>query len=363
MYWRVRAALVALLLTSFVAGSVAAAADEARPWTITSNGTAHAWTYLDLFADGSAYASLGTKLIYESGDSGTTWAPKPAPTDLREVTRMSFASSDVGVVAGYTDAGPVALFRTADGAETWKALPELPNARQRSFVDGLEAVPGTRSVIASSWTVEGGGCDQRRADHRVWHLRGGQWEETVLPYPASIYEIEFFDTNNGLVLAHKFERVDGGNDCNYALRTARSFVLLTRDGGRSFEKIHSAVFIDESPVKAVAMPAPHKIILGREDGSILVSTNGGRDFSHPRGLRVAGGELDALTFPTAKIGYAGTNGTGLWRTNDGGRTWTLEPSPFESTELDENAFRGSIAAVGTHRAIASGPGAIATREP
>lgn len=351
-----------LFMGSMGQGSIAQAASA--QWNATSAGNTATRSDTELFADGTAYAAHGTNVLYKSKNDGRTWTPKPGPDGAAAISHMSFANPELG----YVSAGGK-IFRTADGGGSWDALPPLPKppgADYEPTVDGLEAIPSTRSVLVSGWVIAGEGCEMRRTDHSILRFQKGTWREVYLPYPALVYEIELLDSSNGLVLAHKFEREPGGDQCNRTIRTARSFVLLTRDGGRTFQKIHRAGFVDEEPVMAVAMPAEDRIILGRRNGSILISRNGGKDFRHPEGLggsgSLTGGELDALTFPSTKIGYAGTNGIGIWRTTNGGWSWTLEPSPFDSTHIEGDTYRGSIAAVGKRRAVASGPGSLARRE-
>lgn len=333
-------------------------------WTVTHPGTTAGWTGTELFAGGRAFATVGSNVLYRSEDGGSTWSPKAGPSGAEEISRMSFADSELGYV---TD-GDI-IYRTKDGGNSWEELPSLPPAthgQRGPLADGLEAVPGTQSVIVSGWQFANDGCNDIRTNHQILRLRHGEWKQTVLPYQGSVYEIEFFDRFHGLVLIHKFEREAGGSECAYAIRTARSFVLLTHDGGKTFKKIHTAIFVDEDAVTAVAMPGPERIILGTQRGSIYISGNGGRSFRYPGDLGnregTTTGRLDALTFPSMDVGYAGTNGTGIWRTVDGGRTWRLEASPFEASTVDAELFRGSIAARGKQRAIASGPGALAQRQ-
>ena len=335
--------------------------DAAANWKPSSVGNTTGWSGVEVFRNGTAYASLGANGLLESADWGRSWQPTALPKGVAEVTRMSFASFTKGYISDGND-----VYRTTDSASSWTELPTPPGPEGSGpspFIDGLEAVPGTGRVVASGWTFAGSGCDQRRTDHAIYRFRGGEWRTTTLPYPASVYEIEFLDSKNGLILAHKFEREEGGSDCNHVTRTAKSFVLLTRDGGRTFKKIHVSAFVDEHPVMAVAMPTEDRIVLGLRDGSILISRNGGRSFRPSDGLSGApSGRLDALDFSSPDVGYAGSNGIGAWRTTDGGRTWAQEPSPFSATRVDNDNYRGSIAAVGRRKAVASGPGSLAYRD-
>jgi photosystem II stability/assembly factor-like uncharacterized protein len=335
-------------------------------WSATLVGKTTTWTGTELFPDGTAYSTASENVLYKSEDGGSTWIPLMGPADADQIGRMSFSSPEVGFVSSGEK-----VYRTIDGGSTWETLPPLPvpaGASENPSVDGLEAIPGTRSVLVSGWTVRGVGCEMYRTDHSVLRLVNGRWRERYLSYPASVYEIEFLNRSDGLVLAHKFEIVARGGDCSYASRTTRSFVLLTRDGGKTFKKLDESIFVDEDPVMAVAMPTRDRIIFGTRGGDIYSSKNGGRTFRFSEGIKgmsPTGGELDALDFSTGLVGYAGTNGTGIWRATDGGRSWVLEPSPFESARVvtESGTYRGSISAVGKTKAVASGPGGVARRQP
>ncbi|MGH2753025.1 MAG: WD40/YVTN/BNR-like repeat-containing protein, partial [Actinomycetota bacterium] len=122
----------------------------------------------------------------------------------------------------------------------------------------------------------------------------------------------------------------------------------------------------EDPIWAVAMATPSRIVLGSQGGKILLSTNQGRSFREVEFLRNEAGEatntnvgwpIDGLVFGTKKVGYAGTNGRGTWRTEDGGRTWFREPSAQSAAGLNI----GDVAAAGPHRALAGGAHAVARR--
>ena len=358
--------LLLLVLAALVAMPSAAGAPPPGRWDPAMPGTTAGWTFTELFDNGVGYVSTGNGTFFKTSDGGQTWLPLPTP-GLTTEARLTFGSPDVGFMGLFPD-----VYRTVDGGLTWGSLGSIPRdseSDQPFRIDALEAIPGTDEVVVSAWTfINPEGCRQERI-HVLARTVDDEWLTTPLDFPASTYEVEFLDRNNGLVLVHKMEEVASADECNYAIATRSSQVLLTRDGGLTYKRIHEADFEDEGAVVAVAMPTPRRIVLGMRSGEILVSDNGGRWFRETARLDPpdgsVGGFIDAIDFGTPKIGYAGTNGIGMWRTDDGGRSWVLEASSVETTSVAEEAFRGSIAATGRYSALASGPGIILrrTQEP
>ena len=356
---------MAALLCLIPAPTLAAAAEGRWETAIPEN--AAGWTSSALFPDGTGYIANGSGRIYKTPDSGSTWLPLPEP-GLSSGVEISFASPELGY--GVSGTG---IYKTSDGALTWETVEPPPGPSDvnggRLFLDGISSPVGTEDVIVTGWTTVGGedGCAQRRSKHYIARSsdEGTTWTVSRLGVPASTYEIEQLDAMSGLLLVHRFGEPEGS--CNAAtIRTEASVVLLTRNGGRSFTKIHTASLVDEDPVMSVAMPTADRIVLGTRGGRILLSNDGGKRFRVV--AEVTAGALsetriiDSLAFGNRRIGYAGTNGTGVWRTADGGRTWTQEESPFGIGYEDGLGLqRGSIAAAGSSRAIAIGPGAIARR--
>jgi hypothetical protein len=109
-------------------------------------------------------------------------------------------------------------------------------------------------------------------------------------------------------------------------------------------------------------------VLGSQGGKILLSTNQGRSFREVMHLRneideetgtSTGFPIDGLVFGTRRVGYAGTNGRGTWRTEDGGVTWAREPSAQSVAGLNI----GDVVAAGPDRALAGGAHTVARRVP
>ena len=363
-----RAYVSALVAATFVvAGVVApvhAVKDEGR-WAPSFVGHSGRAT-LDLFGNGVGFASFGDAPLYKTRDFGETWTPINAPSGSATSEDLSFATPRTG----YLTVGQ-GIERTTDGGATWQSTERLPTPPNylapQAAIDSLEALPGTDKLLVTGWAqAHSGDKCANRSNHGVWRSDNGgeDWKRITLPYPASTKESEFLDGRSGLVLVSVFkleQKESSENACAGVIRTFRDAVLLTRDGGRTFDQIYSLRFSKSAPITAVAMASEHRILLGSSDGIIYRSDNGGRSFRRLKGPRDDGGLLPdggiwELTFPTSDIGYAAT-ATGLWRTEDCGRTWRKEESPFETNGSAD------IAAAGPTAAIAVDAHLIARRTP
>jgi photosystem II stability/assembly factor-like uncharacterized protein len=363
------AGLVAVILMSISSPAHPATAlrDEGR-WVPTLPVAPYGWTYSELFDSGVGYVSTGAGELLKTTDAGMTWLPTVDPEVTGNTLRMSFATPRLGYVAEQMGG----ITKTEDGAATWSQLPLLPTPRglvpQGGIIDGLEAAPRSDRVVVTGWAWPEPGQDPGRSDHFIWRSSNGgrDWRRMDLSFPASAIEVEFLDDKDGLLLLHQF-RVEEDTGNAEVWRTYRSVVLRTRDGGRTFKKIHVLEFASGDAVTAVASTHGDRVWLGTKNGRILKSTDGGRTFRQAARLSTSApgvpARLDALEFSTRDVGYAGTNGFGVWRTGDGGRTWTRELSPYEVQGDDDTtmSWRGSIAATGVSRAIAVGPGAVSHR--
>ncbi|MFN2588076.1 MAG: WD40/YVTN/BNR-like repeat-containing protein [Actinomycetota bacterium] len=323
---------------------------------------------LDLFEDGTAFAfnNNDTPLWY-SPTGGLNWIPLPSPPTAGGTPRVDFSSPDLG----YSLSGGT-LFATTDKGLSWEEMGEvpLPDARESDFAvtHDLYAVPESdRVVVAGRGFYVRDGCPVEQTETLIWRSddRGSSWETTRVKFPALAPEVEFLNDRVGVVLLLELE-VIGRRACGNTSAGFRSSVQLTTDGGRHFREIYSALHADQDPVTAVAMPSKKRIVLGTADGGVLLSRDQGKSFEevatlvnplHEQAGTPAQFAIDAVTFGTEKVGYAGTNGAGTWRTADGGMTWSLETSHQSLFGLNI----GDIAAAGSTEALASGPWAVARR--
>lgn len=323
---------------------------------------------LDLFEDGTAFAyNTNDTPLWYSPTGGVNWIPLPPPPTAGGTPNLSFSSPDLG----YSLSGGT-LFATTDKGLSWEKMGEtpVPHARESDFAitNDVYAVPGSdRVVAAGSGFYVRDGCPVERKETLIWRSedRGARWEVTRVKFPALAPEVEFLNDRVGVVLLHEIE-VTERRDCGFSYEGVRSSVQLTTDGGRHFREIHSASYADQDPVMAVAMPSKTSIVLGTSYGGVLLSTDRGNSFKEVATLlnpldeqagTPAQFSIDAITFGTPEVGYAGTNGAGTWRTEDAGLTWRLETSHQSLFGLNI----GDIAAVGPTQALVSGPWAVARR--
>lgn len=356
---RILWALSALVLALPGAAGATAPVSEAR-WDAVLPRSPGSTSDAALFPDGTGYLTTSGPYLLRTTDHGATWHPRAAPLLATSIGDIDFTSPDVG----YAEVG-WGIFRTADGGTTWTetGMPAAPReSNGRAVYDGVAAAGD--NVFVTGWAMRTEACEEPpRLGHYVWRSADGgrTWRRTSVGMPGVARQIETRGGRRVLLLLHSFETYSRG--CSHTMVTNRSHVLLSENGGKTFVEVHRASFVDEDAVEAIAMPARNRFVLGTRAGRILLSNNGGRSFrvvarpddpSSPR-------PIDGIGFGTRNVGYAGTTGTAIWRTTDGGRRWTLEPLsvPVGSPgPPPETGARGAIGAAGSERAIAAGPGIV-----
>jgi photosystem II stability/assembly factor-like uncharacterized protein len=119
-------------------------------------------------------------------------------------------------------------------------------------------------------------------------------------------------------------------------------VRRSADGGASFRSLHWAVSDSgcRSPIAAVSFPTASTGYVVAEDGRAYGTGDGGTDWSPIADLPLASGEgreevATDLFFLEPDVGFATTE-KGLYKTTDGGASWTLEisrPGGFEAVSF------------------------------
>jgi photosystem II stability/assembly factor-like uncharacterized protein len=242
------------------------------------------------------------------------WEPQSSGVTgrLRGVSAMS------STVAWASGQGGTVL-RTADGGRTWQARP-VPGAEALDFRD-IDALSTTTAVVLSIGPGEASRLYRTTDGGATWDERFRNTE------PAAFFDaVAFGDADHGTAIS---DSVDG-----------RFVVLTTADGGRTWTHVPTdrlpPALPDEGAFAAsgtnVTMRGRDRIWIGTSKSRVLRSTDGGRTWTvHP--TPVATGEatgIFSIAFGDATNGvvvggnYAREDEavSNLAITTDGGVTWT-----------------------------------------
>jgi photosystem II stability/assembly factor-like uncharacterized protein len=302
-------------------------------------------------------ANTGYVLLFSSGlartdDGGGHWRQLyPAPPGLPQGP-VSFSSATQGIGVGTRGllGSPGAIVASSDAGRSWQELGSLPKAASQQLV---RSSASTLWAVATSPTYANGDVRIfRSADRgRNWRLAktlaGAHY--AFLSFPSS--SVGFLAAGNGrLYRSHDggrswsvlVNRVSGVSGLGF-LTPQVGFALIgppgtapalmaTRDGGASWQ----ASGPNRTDLRFISLTT-----LGPRDawltasacasgptctGRLLHTSDAGRSWQSIRLPSVFG--QGGLDFVTPTIGYANDSQRGLYRTRDGGRTWTFVRGPY-----------------------------------
>ena len=342
------------------AGVILATADGGRTWhrqwtgagsvlEIAALDRRHAWV---VAAQVATDGPLSAPELLRTTDGGVRWT---ATKLVRAVAALDFVSPSVGwaieisTTGGTVDfgGGPQGrLMHTTDGGRTWTDA-------------GAGITTATCFLDARRGWATGGPTIRQTVD-------GGRTWRVVAKRPNAAFAFDSALTCKGgaLWLFQDIENGAGGH-VNYA-------GWRSNDGGRSWHKVMSNPFFDDTPTaigQADDEPGPFTapatstaIELGvspaAEEASVTVTRDGGRTWRKTilEGLTGAG----ALAFPDSRHGYVlGSNGGQrdmVLATADGGRTWserwpTTTPAPASAISFVSPTTGFGVGIPGDSRAV------------
>jgi hypothetical protein len=365
-------------------------------WAPTLQAT-QGFDHLSAFPNGFMYAQYADTYM-KSTDAGLSWLPMTRPPGQYEGSPgIRFSTPAVGYsVADGAGTGlpeallpgspsdeltrcgsPMPLHRTTDGGLTWHAVC-VPRAKLTDTSPHFSPEASPLAVGRDGKTVLLAGteedykkpsppCDKVQDVVLTSHDRGDHWTRAMLPLGWQLgYREQVLDASTMALLTYKFDGPDPDGTCS----SSTVALFVSRDGGRSFQKTYVCSAMPSCT--SLAMVTRSRIILGRSDGTTLVSNDGGRTFGRGQRLfdaqwqpAIDSGQVNAsyfwvqaLSFVDAKHGFASTRGSGTWRTADGGGSWVQERSP----ECQYYLWGiGEVAAGSPTTAITGGPHFISAR--
>lgn len=311
-------------------------------------------------SESNAFVFDGGKL-YHSSDSGKNWSEKDlslaASGESTRAIALSFSDAQHGWLLAETGHPPfvaqmvsqtIVLARTADGGQTWQKMQTVDSAQDKDAPNSLptqSAYRGMRFLDADTGWVSGqrfGQDEGKKGWFYVTYDGGRTWKEQKLNLPSSLTSSDgvqlnaptFFGPRDGIM----------GASVDESSQPHGIFGYITHDGGASWQSLpflridnFSQLMLNPSNDPNVVTPAIYLILpppqfadmrYGWLANQILQTRDGGQTWERgplpPVGYN--GGQVWMLN---SQQGWAwGSSnaqkqpGSALYRTGDGGKTWT-----------------------------------------
>jgi photosystem II stability/assembly factor-like uncharacterized protein/Cdc6-like AAA superfamily ATPase len=273
-------------------GSIVTSDDGGANWELRASTLIGSLSTITFLSDGQhGWAAGYNGVLLRTIDGGDHWLP----TDINiQSTMTSVMFLDNG--NGWMVAEDGALLSSQNFGRSWTLMNSKPK------LAGLRAVY-FRPDGLHGWIAGDDGAFLSTADG------GSTWTNVSLEKPVNIQSIRF-----------SADRLSG-------VAIAKEGMVVTYDGGENWK------FQPTPDGKImVAETAAYSIDTGdswiaREDGEMLSTSNGRttlqRSYSPARSTRLA------MWFSDTKHGWAVGLHPALTRTQDGGKTWTIAPSPVQ----------------------------------
>lgn len=354
---RARTAIAAVVATAALALAPSALAGTwERSMLLPTTGLGDS-DHLSLFADGTGFdfhQSGGVQNLYRTTDGGRSWTQVQAPP-FTASGAARFVSPAVGFGVSNGE-----LLRTTDAGATWapRPVPEGPAGTRLGTEIEIGTAGNGRTVGISGRFDVPGECDTDEPARIFTSHDGGEtWRNAPIGATGSVADLRYLDDTHGIAMAYDLdsgERCDGGASTTFR-------VYATRDGGASWQEVFQCA---DEPCTTTGIAAPGVLFVGSHSGHVHRSEDGGATWTTTtlRGPLPTTAETSpavrGIDFADDSTGYAYVSGAGMFRTVDGGRTWTRERS-FRT--LHQQGV-GEVAAAGEH-ALAGGPFVIERRVP
>lgn len=270
----------------------------------------------------------GPLTVFKTTDGGQTWQPggslqNATPNQMIFITpQEGWILADLGVPPTYYAA---TIFRTTDGGNTWVKMSSADGTAQNSAIPyGAKSGLGFLNT-STGWLTGSAAPEENVFWFYVTHDGGATWQQQLLPTPPGVNNAQFYLSPPSFFNGH-----DGILPVMIAAPETNTLSLdiyVTHTGGTTWQnttpvQANSPNFIDG---------AHGWVTNGR---TIFVTSDSGQHWT-PLPTNSALCEVESLDFVSSTVGWAINAPPSalalptLLKTTDGGQTWT-EVKPVES---------------------------------
>lgn len=304
--------------------------------------------------------------VWETADAGAKWEPRTDQMPTLAIGAIAFDPTKPKVVYAGSGEGNfyaalgAGVYRSLDGGTNWKVLASSPFVGAGFYDLVVDPKDGTRLYAATTSgfyaSSSGGSTWTLKRSGKCWdislHPSGGPSAEILATFADGL----FVSTNGGTTFTKVIlpagpaglwtrlavDRVTASPDIAYAFGASGSSAYLWRRTGTTWTKITTlpAMNITQAWYDWYVAAAPNDkglVYLGAIDtyrGALSGSTWTWKDIT-TQGSKSIHPDQHCLTFEpgTPKTFYAGNDG-GVYRTKDGGATWTALNNTLGITEIE-----------------------------
>jgi len=285
--------------------------DEGRSWEAISHGMSHSRVItmaIDPAYPATVYAGTKGDAVYKSYDGGQRWVSQR--TGLDDVTVTSVVNQIVfnprnnnGLFAATT----MGVFESTDGGDTW--IKRMAGMKEILMVVTLAIDPLRPDVMYAGTS---GGVYKSSDLARTWaKAHQGLISPDVLSSGRALM------VNTVLIDPQKPDTVYAAT-LNGLYKTADGARSWARIGRELPDQMINVMALDPSSSGTLYVAGRQGLFKSTDDGVSWQEKNAGLVSLNIRSLAI--GPRDPKTL------YLGTNGSGLYRSRDGGETW--EPMPL-----------------------------------
>ncbi len=342
-------------------GGVFKTTDGGATWAAVSNGLTNLTVYVlgispAFPSDTLVMAGTNYSGLFRSTDGGASWAQMPSPLNSGEIRAIAFSPAfatdrTLFVSRGNTDA----LYRSTDGGATWTDI----RANIGSVSVGAVAVSPAFAADNTLVALTSAGVYKSTNRGNTWTAISTGLSSTALSDMRTVAFSPAYATDQTLFLG-----------------TGRAGIWRSTNGGASWTAINAGHTPQQDVGSIVISPnfaSDRTLFTGCPSWQGFKSTNGGDSWTMyqfnidylDEGNRI-NPDVWAMAispaFANDRTVFAGTFGTGVLKSTDGGATWSIVRHGMMAQRLTALAVSPNFAADRTVYSAAGGPGIFASTD-